>query len=160
MSTECSEGSGGGGAGCGECGQGGCGSSQTSSGLGVEPWSWEISNGSASSAQTKRAYQILLGNSPAGGFSYKVWNDLVDKVAEMRKAAKNWGWDPVVLTKDKTYVSSDTILSADIYNSLRYNIGSVKSTGSEYVVESGDEILGKHIVNIVEILNEIIAGDY
>lgn len=126
--------------------------------ISIDPWSWTASNGSATAAQTKTAYNILMGTVTVDtGFSHLVWNDLVDKVAEMR-AAKNYSWD----TANGTYptqsgckVTSNENLSAKKYNGIRYNIGSVKSTGISDQ-SAGGNITGYKIYHLTEVLNEII----
>lgn len=128
--------------------------------LSVEPWSWEKSNGSADKTDTSRAYQILLGKQPvSAGFSHEVWNDLVDKVAEVRSEL-GLGW----YTKTDVYVSAEECkvepgdtLSAKIYNSVRYQVGSYRGTNITDRVEGG-EILGRHITHMVDVLNDIIEN--
>lgn len=123
----------------------------------IEPWSWTRSNGSATNAQTQRAYDVLMGDITADNFSHEVWNDLVDKVAEMR-SAKGYTWDRA----GGTYPSASGCkmyagdrLTADAYNGVRYNIGSVESTGI-YDQSPGDPITGNKIYHLTEVLNTII----
>ena len=126
----------------------------------IDPWSWASSNGSATATQTKNAHAVLQGNLPAGNFSYKVWNDFVDKVAEVRLSVSNYGqdWDEaggVYLPKNECKVSAGDSLSANIYNAVRYNVGSLISTGIADV-SPGDEITGYHIIRLSERLNDYI----
>ena len=126
----------------------------------ITSWSWTSSNGSASDKQTQIAYEILQGLRPTSdGFSHLVWNDLVNKVAEIR-SAKGLGWDENIggipyLAKGQCYVSSGQTLSADIYNSVRFQVGSIKGTQITDRT-TGDEILGYYITRITDVLNEII----
>lgn len=123
----------------------------------VDPWSWTASNGSASAAQTRNAYAILNGTRAADDFSHLVWNDLVDKVMEMR-AAKGYTWDRdsnLYPTQSGCKVSAREALSARKYNGVRYNIGSVRATGI-FDVSPGDGMTGYHIARLAEVLNEII----
>lgn len=125
----------------------------------VEPWSWTSSNGSATAAQTKNAYSILLGNRVADDFSHNVWNDLIDKIVEMREA-QGLSWTTnggVYLTASECKVSSGDTLTAEIYNSMKVNVGSISSTDIQDV-EPGDEITGYHITHVVDVLNDIIGG--
>lgn len=127
--------------------------------LPVDKWSWNASNGSASAAATQNAYKVLKGTLSADNFSYSVWNDLVDKVVEVR-SAKGYGWDSVsgkYFTAANCKVSSGDTLSAQIYNSVKYNIGSVRATGI-LDVSAGDEIKGNLITTLTDVINEIIDG--
>lgn len=123
----------------------------------IDRWSWTRSNGSATNAQTQRAYDVLMGDITADNFAHEVWNDLVDKVAEMR-SAKGYTWDRA----GGTYPSASGCkmyagdrLTADAYNGVRYNIGSVESTGI-YDQSPGDPITGYKIYHLTEVLNTII----
>lgn len=123
----------------------------------IERWSWTRSNGSATNLQTQRAYDVLMGDITADNFAHEVWNDLVDKVAEMR-SAKGYTWDRA----GGTYPSANGCkmyagdrLTADAYNGVRYNIGSVESTGL-YDQSPGDQITGYKIYHLTEVLNIII----
>lgn len=126
----------------------------------IDPWSWTASNGSATAAQTKAAYNVLMGTATVENFSHKVWNDFVDKVAEVNLAVSEYGDDWSIgggnyIPKDECYVSAGDTLSAEIYNSVRYNIGSLVSTGITNV-SPGDEITGYHIIRLAERLNDYI----
>lgn len=123
----------------------------------IDRWSWTRSNGSATNLQTQRAYDVLMGDITADNFAHEVWNDLVDKVAEMR-SAKGYTWDRA----GGTYPSASGCklyagdrLTADAYNGVRYNIGSVESTGI-YDQSPGDQITGYKIYHLTEVLNIII----
>lgn len=137
------------------------GSFTTDESLYVEPWDWNSSNGSATATQTRAFYQTLLGNAPVdGNMSYRVWNDFVDKVAEMRDAlGYSWGRTDIDGTSIpsasgcKLY-SGDT-LSASAYNGVRYNIGSIMSAGISKQ-NRGDPITGNLIVDLATTLNDII----
>lgn len=125
----------------------------------VEPWSWTASNGAATAGQTQAAYAILQGNSPADGFSHLVWNDLVDKVEEMR-GALGGVWDTVggsYLTAAACKASAGDTLRAEAYNSVKVNIGNIQSTGIQDV-SPGDEITGYHIIHLTDVLNSILSG--
>lgn len=125
----------------------------------VEPWSWTASNGSATAGQTQAAYAILQGTRPADGFSHLVWNDLVDKVEEMR-AAVGGVWDTVggsYLTAAACKASAGDTLRAEAYNSVKVNIGNIQSTGIQDV-SPGDEITGYHIIHLTDVLNSILSG--
>lgn len=124
----------------------------------VTPWSWTASNGAATAAQTQTAHQILLGQRTADDLHHSVWNDLVDKVSAMR-TAKGLGWDAGAgyLPAAGCKVSAGEALSAAKYNSVRYNVGSVKGTGISDMAP-GAEVKGYHVTKVVDVLNEIIAA--
>lgn len=128
--------------------------------INIEPWSWFDSNGYATASQTTAAYNVLMGNRTTDNFSHLVWNDFVDKVAEVVLATSAYGMDWSVgggnyLPKEYCYVYQGDTLSADIYNSVKYNIGSLMSTGIQNV-SRGDIITGYHIVHLADVLNELI----
>ena len=95
---------------------------------------------------------------PEAGFSYLVWNDLVEKVAEVRKAAGYGDWHKYSnLGKDKCKMSSGDTLSAKKYNEVRYNIGSVESTGWRDE-KNGNQIFGEAITRIASAINRAIGS--
>ena len=125
----------------------------------VDPWTWTGSNGQATATQTRNAYAILQGTREPNDFSHYVWNDLVDKVSEMRRA-KGHSWTTnggELLSEDACKVYAGDTMSALQYNSIKTNIGSILSTGIPDV-SAGDEITGYMIVHLTDVLNQIIAG--
>lgn len=125
----------------------------------VDLWSWTDSNGMATAAQTRTAYAILTGAQPADGFSHLVWNDLVDKVEEMRTALGGV-WDTVggkYLTASACKAAAGDTIRAAAYNAIKVNVGNIQSTGIQDVAP-GDEITGYHITHVVDVLNQIIGG--
>lgn len=139
---------------------------------GVTPWSWAASNGSASAAQTAKARTAVAGNGPISDFSYLVWNDMVDKVAEMRSAAGLTPvWNPQFLNQANTKMSnteSGRTMTAARYNSVRYNIGIYKSFADSkadlidydsvtQVKSPGDEVIGSDFLDLMTGLNAAIA---
>jgi hypothetical protein len=125
----------------------------------IDAWFWDKSNGDASDNQTKTAYKILKGETSVDdGFSYKVWNDLVEKIAEVRNIRPDISveWDNAYATKNKTKVNVGDTLSATRFNSICYNINNMKGVSVSYV-KSGDILYGKYIISLVETLNKIIG---
>lgn len=127
----------------------------------IDYWSWESSNGSATNLQTRTAYNILRGTQPADNFSHNVWNDLVDKVMELRTARHDGTWDRrggLYLYQYECYVLSGDTLSAAIYNSVKYNASSIPGgVGSGIAdVDAGDELTGYHIIRLAQTINENI----
>lgn len=124
----------------------------------VSEWSWTSSNGSATATQTNNAYKVLNGILTIDNFSYKVWNDFVDKVSEvhLEKTGSDWNIsNGTYISKANCKVSTGDTLSAEIYNSVKYNIGSLRSTGIADV-SRGDKLTGDHILTLANVLNEII----
>ena len=127
---------------------------------GIVPWSWSSSNGTASTAQTQRAYTAITNRGETSDFSYLVWNDLVSKVNETKvKAGLEWdsSFGSVLATK---MTNSDTgrILTADRFNAVRINIDSIISsisTGLGYAFV-GDRVRGQFFLDLTEALNECI----
>lgn len=104
-------------------------------------WSWSESNGSASKEQTIKAYNATSVKGAVSDFSHLVWNDMVDKCKEILDAI-NSSWDSRYASYTNTKMTtSDRVLTAERFNSLRYNIGSHYSTGIEEVAK-GDIVYG------------------
>lgn len=120
----------------------------------VEPWSWTSSNGSATATQTQNAYKVLTGELTADNFSHRVWNDLVDKVVEV-KAKYNLVWETRYATYENSKVSAGDTLSATIYNSVKYNIERCASTGYDFV-DPEDPLTGSHIIALTTAINNAI----
>ena len=121
----------------------------------VAYWSWTSSNGSASSAQTKIAYNAIRSHGPVENFSYLVWNDLVDKINEVKQYA-GYEWNAYFDLYENTLMSEDDRkLTALRFNSARYNIGIHVSTGIEQVYR-GDDVIGDYFITIADCINEFI----
>lgn len=115
-------------------------------------WSWEISNGTASDAQTAAAYSAISGGGGCTEFSYKVWNDMVKMVYD------NLGWDYLGLKRDDTYMTNTTAgrtLTADRFNTLHLEIDKVYPTGIP-AVSKGDPVLGEHFIMLANALNSAL----
>ena len=126
----------------------------------IDPWNWSSSNGSATASQTSAAYSAITNHGAVSDFSYLVWNDLVDKVLEA-KDATGVAWNPKYLSAANTKMtSSNKTLTADRFNSLRYNIGIHSSTGLNDVY-TGDLVYGWYFTYLTDALNtwiEDLAG--
>lgn len=124
--------------------------------ISVEPWSWSHSNGSASDAQTKKAYSAVSNNGYLESFSYLVWNDMVDKVKEILDA-NGYLWNALYASYSATKMTSnDKSLTAKRFNSLRYNIGSWYPTGIEDVYQE-DFVYGSYFIRLTDCMNEWIG---
>lgn len=121
----------------------------------VERWSWSSSNGSATTAQTTSAYNAIVNKGNLSNFNYKVWNDLVDKVVEAWHAQSGY-FNTRYLSYEETLMSSsDKVLTAERFNSLRYNIGLNASTGIQEVAP-GDIVYGDYFITLANKLNDWI----
>lgn len=121
--------------------------------ISVSKWSWNASNGSASVAKTYQFYRVLIGDaSPDDGFSYLVWNDLVDKVSELLTATGRSWYSYQGYGKNRCKASIGETFSASKLNEVRYQIRDFV-TGAMYDRVSGEEILGSYISNIASYIN-------
>lgn len=121
----------------------------------IEPWSWSKSNGSASASQTSAAYSAIRNKGGLSSFSYLVWNDMVDKVKEILDA-KGMTWNNAFMSYTATRMSGgDKSLTATRFNSLRYNIGLIYSTGIN-TVSRGDIVYGWYFITLANCINNMI----
>lgn len=118
----------------------------------IEPWDWDYS-----SAGTK-AYNACANKGLISDFKYTVWNDMVDKVSEILDYIGEW-WDTTYAgLEDTKMTSSDKVMTAVRFNSLRNNIRlnySVSATRYPLAVK-GNAIMGSYFITIGEVINEWI----
>lgn len=120
--------------------------------LAVEKWDWNISNGTATAAQTKAALKALTSKGPTTDFSYLVWNDMCTKVQAIQNAAgKSWSTKYATFNNTKM-TSSDRRITATRFNSLRYNIGINESTGINEV-DQGDIVMAWYFTTLANTMN-------
>lgn len=131
----------------------------------IEYWDWSISNSQPGSsepstaAQTKRAEQAVRQKLATTEFSYRVWNDMVDKVKEIVDAY-GYSWSTLYPSYSNTRMtSSDKAMTAARFNSLRQNIGAHYSTGIS-AVQPGDPILGSYFITLANCINSWIDRGY
>lgn len=118
-------------------------------------WSWHSSNGSATASQTAAAYKAVRNGGRTKNFNYLVWNDLVDKIYEVRGAA-GYTWNTRFASYAATRMTaSDKTLTATRFNSARYNIGVLVSTGIQEK-ETGDDVIGSYFLTISNCINLFI----
>ncbi len=117
----------------------------------TQKWSWETSNGSATAQETISAKYALDYNSKLQMFSYKVWNDMVDKAKAILDATGDY-WVNTYATYEQTKLAQGEELTATKFNSLRFNIGSHYSTGitDKY---TGNEVLAEYLLTLANSLN-------
>lgn len=121
----------------------------------VSAWSWSSSNGTASASRTKAAYNALINNGSTSDFSYLVWNDMCSKVIEIENAAGLTWSTKYASYADTKMSSSDKVLTATRFNSLRYNIGRSYSTGID-TVYPGDTVYAWYFTTLARCMNEWI----
>jgi hypothetical protein len=126
--------------------------------MAVAYWDWTASNGSASAAQTQAAYDAVTGNGPTEDFSYLVWNDMCNKVADC--IYEMWGGDVPWIDDYATYAetlmtAADKEMTAARFNSLRFNVGSYYPTGISEK-SPGDIIYGSLFKTLMTKVNEWI----
>ena len=121
----------------------------------VSAWSWSASNGTATASQTKTAYDALINKGALSDFSYRVWNDMCSKVIEIENAAGLTWSTKYASYADTKMSSSDKVLTATRFNSLRYNIGRSYSTGIDEVA-SGDTVYAWYFTTLARCMNEWI----
>lgn len=118
-------------------------------------WSWTSSNGEATTVMTRNAYTAVTSNGYTTDFSYYVWNDMCAKVLEVREYA-GYSWSSNYASYSATRMtSSDKEITATRFNSLRFNIGALYSTGISEV-SKGDIIYGSYFTTLMSKLNSLI----
>lgn len=116
----------------------------------ITKWSWTTTESNA-----------LKYHGAISTITAERWNELVNKVSEYRIAKGKNAWNnnyPASnpLTIDKVRMKTDKVLTADRYNSLKNNLGTVYPTGISDV-NKGDEVKGRtHFIAFTDKLNEAI----
>ena len=122
----------------------------------VNKWSWVTSwNGEINSTIKTRARNAVRDKTATTNFDHRVWNALVDKVYEIVDKC-GYGWDSYYETYSRTLMNTSPYeLMADMFNSLRYNIGIHYSTGIQEV-DPGDIVYGEYFLTLATCINEWI----
>ena len=88
----------------------------------ITPWSWTASNGTATTFQTMAAKSALDTKGQTKDFGYKVWDDLINKIAEARQETGQI-WLPTYGTKPGSFIGVRYgSLMADKFNAAVINI--------------------------------------
>ena len=114
------------------------------------------SNPAATAAQTKAAKTALDNLGKTEDFSYLVWNDMVRKCNDIR-SARGLSWNSTYATLANTKMTSSEAgrtLTATRFNSLRYNIGDMYSTGIN-TVAAGDTVKASYFTTLVTKMNAV-----
>ena len=124
-------------------------------------FSWFKSNGTATAEQTQKAYTAVTTKGKTTDFSYKVWNDIVDKVNEIHVYSNIEWFDNFNTLENTKMTSTDKEITANRYNSLLFNIWNYGITFvasfSTIQRKQGDEILGSYYIEIVNYINNLIG---
>lgn len=131
----------------------------------IAPWSWSAVNGQwATAYQTQLAYSAASGKGKVSDFSWRVWNDLCDKVQEcLTRAGESWytyhgpngSYTPTHAAAKMS--ETDKTLTAARFNAVRGNIGSHVATGIS-PVNTGDKVLGSYFLTLVNSINSWISS--
>ena len=121
----------------------------------IAKWDWYSSNGSASANVTLNSYYALNKDNPTSDFSHLVWNDMVDKVMRIIESTGNTWWSEYSSYYDTKMHSKPYELTADMFNSLRYNIGARYSTRINEV-SPGDCVYADYFITLTNCMNEWI----
>lgn len=143
-------------------------------GTNISVWTWTAPNTYSSITRTgfiatqaqmtsaKNALDKVDGYTTQD-FSHRVWNDLVWKVSEARVAkgvSSQWN-DNYGCTRSETLMdeddSTDRVLTAVRYNSLKNNLGENYSTGIADVSTNDSIIAQTHFYQLTDKLNEWIG---
>lgn len=124
--------------------------------MSLPKWSWDVSTGYATDEQIRAAYLAVTKKLATKNFSHNVWNDLCYRVKSILQY-KNDNWNSTYATYTNTQIQdgSEYVLTADKFNSLRYNIGIYYSTGINEV-STGDYVYGSYFTTLADCINNWI----
>lgn len=131
-------------------------------GIDVDHWTWTAQNtgGNATAQQTRNAYSAVTNNGTTNQFSYKVWNDMCEKVNEVLDAYSGGSWNNYYASFANTKMTaSNKTLTATRWNSLRYNVGSHYATSNVRridEVDTGDRVYGWYFTVLMQCVNNWI----
>jgi len=107
-------------------------------------WSWEVSNGNATDAMMKSASDAILHQGFCSDFHRTVWNDLVDKVAEVITLC-NLTWDSTYCAAKDCKISVQYgALTARMFNSVAWNIYRFGVVSWKWSVVKGTGYVGRN----------------
>lgn len=139
----------------------------------ISLWTWNDSNGSATKEETMAAYSAVTNQGSVSNFSYKVWNDLVDKINEIILSIK-----PEWITTYGTYLNTrmsdaDKELTANRFNAAVTNTyymwwswttdhsspgytGRKEFHGTARYGNNSDKVYGQYFLELAERMNTMI----
>lgn len=122
----------------------------------VAAWSWSLSNGSASLAQTSAAYNAIISNGKCNAFNCLVWNDMVDKAVEIISArGAEWNNDYGTAAESKI-TSTNKILTAKKFNALWWNLSHFITVSGAKKAVTGEKVYGSYFIALTSAMNAII----
>lgn len=142
----------------------------------ITPWSWAVSNGEATDAETAASFASLVSEGLVENFHWKVWNDFVNKVNEARTETGQ-AWKTTYATKAQALVAgiySDLTVAS--FNSIVQNLdypfwnwaqlpgspgylGRLLMRGTATMGENADDVYYQYILELARKLN-IVIGIY
>lgn len=136
-------------------------------------WDWQLSNGDATDVQTETAYDSAVSKGMTSDFSYKVWNDLVNRADDIA-AVLGKSWNGTYAPVDETLMEeANSPLTATRFNALVSNlqypypywarqsdrtgyIGRTAVHGQEEYGENADIVYGAYMIELAHILNVLV----
>lgn len=126
-----------------------------------QKWDWEVSNGNATAEETAAAYTALTTGGQTKAFTAAVWNDILAKISEQRKAWQGKAWDETVLSFEDSKLSADRNMTAKRFNSAVLNIWPIETWPWEETlgrnnIQKGDRCIGAYFLYLTDGLNRWI----
>lgn len=138
---------------------------ESASSAAPDPWDWFSSNGNASASLTRSSYYALQDKDETISFSRIVWNDMCDKIVEVREYLGFSSWNNTYGTYEDTKMGYyDRTLTAKRFNALRYNVdtaidaaglGNSQKTKIN-IVKSGQPVYARYFTTITDCINKLI----
>lgn len=124
-------------------------------------WDWTIGNINATAAQTQAAYAAITNNGPTRNFNVIVWNDIVNKIIEMRRYWGDTDWSIAGPTKSQTWMTPSERMTAEIFNACIINLPMIhpwpwEATLGRKMIQPGDRCYGAYFIYLTGALNHWI----
>jgi len=118
----------------------------------IDPWDWFFDDA------TTAAYHAISKQGLVSDFSSDVWNDLVDRVNDVRKLMNiSPQWDEKYANHNDTRMSHvDKVLTAERFNSLWYNINQLHPVSNVTQQKRGWTVFGRYFTDLTTALNAYI----
>lgn len=137
----------------------------------VDRWNWYGTNETsisdhrnpASSTETQLAYSAITSKGSVSDFNHRVWNDMCYKCREILAALGygnegSNGWNDYYLDFEDTLMhTGNSVMTANRFNSLRYNIGSRIifhwSFDPDSDIQPGKPVRGRYFTELTDALD-------